>query len=168
MLAQRFVFRTSIFPFDIRSLGSCLVTSTFDFFCQCQPVWRGEYCEEKVNYCANVSCLNGGVCRALVGNYRCECLGDSYSGRHCENTASRTALYGAVSRSMAYVAIVAMSGAGAFIVVMDALKYVFNIDPVRPERKRRPKQEQRKTQRKAVAVAIHYFYVHAEESALDD
>ncbi len=64
------------------------VTNT-TFNCICVFGWTGIHCETKINYCANVTCLNRGVCWPLLGDYKCECLDNSFSGRHCEITATR-------------------------------------------------------------------------------
>ena len=62
--------------------------------------------------------------------YKCECLGDSYFGQHCEATSSRTVLLQTISRSSAYIAIIAIATVAVFIVTMDVLRYGFRIDPV--------------------------------------
>jgi hypothetical protein len=93
-------------------------------------------CEIKFGFCFNVPCQNNGVCRPLLLNYRCECLGDSYSDRHCEITATKIIIYKIVSKSFAYVAIIAIVSVAMFIVIMDILKYCFGIDPVDEERER--------------------------------
>ena len=114
-----------------------------------------------INYCANVTCLNQGVCRPSLLNYTCECLGESYSGRHCEILARKTAIFKTVSRSCAAVAIVAIGLVGLFVVAMDVLKYGFRIDPVGEESKHATPGEQPK---KAV-VAIRFVYVNASDTA---
>jgi hypothetical protein len=83
-----------------------------------------------INYCQTGTCLNRGVCQPLLLNYTCECLGDSYSGRYCQNTSSRTVLFEIVAKSFAYIAILAMISVAMFVFIMDILKYYFGIDPV--------------------------------------
>lgn len=124
------------------------------YACQCQSGWQGDRCEQKVNYCDSEKCVNNGVCRALLGNYTCECLGDSYSGRHCEHTDRRIAIYRTLSKSFAAVAIGAMSAVAIFILVMDILKYGFGIDPV--QSKIRPN---RKIPKKKTFHITRYVYV---------
>ena len=121
----------------------------------CLLNWQGLHCETPVNYCSNVTCLNNGVCRLSSQNYTCECLGDSYSGRHCEVKASQLAVRQAVSRSFAYVAICALIIVGIFVVVMDVLKYFFGIDPARDDRER----EQKQTKKVKEHTAIRFIYV---------
>ena len=72
----------------------------------------------------------------MLLDYKCECLGDSYSGRHCEITSSRILILRAVSKSFAFIAIIAMVSVAAFIIVMDILTYCFGIDLTRAERHR--------------------------------
>jgi hypothetical protein len=91
-------------------------------------------------------------------NYTCECLGDSYSGRHCEITNSGTVIRQMVSKSFSFIAIFALVIVAAFIVIMDILKYCFGIDPVHEERER----IRRKKQVVKCKPAIQRFvYVHA-------
>jgi hypothetical protein len=80
-----------------------------------------------------VECLNNGVCRPLFLNYSCECLGTSYSGRHCEIVARSTAIRRIVSKSFGYVGITCLVVTAAFFVIMDILKYCFGIDPTKYE-----------------------------------
>ena len=92
--------------------------------------------------------MNNGVCRPLLHNYTCECLGNSYYGRHCEITTKKIVIYKIVSKSVAYVAILAMTMAAMFVVIMDILKYCFGIDLTREdlERYRREKQAKKRKQ----------------------
>ena len=131
--------------------GVCNETSSTTFSCSCQPGWISVHCEEKINYCENITCLNNGVCRPLFLNFTCECLGTSFSGRYCEITATKTVVLRAVSRSFAYIAILCLLGAVLFIVVMDVLKYGFRIDPTRNERER-IRRAKRAKRRKAPPV----------------
>jgi hypothetical protein len=134
------------------------VTNT-TFNCTCTFGWTGIHCQTKINYCKNVTCLNNGVCRPLLGDYKCECLGDSFSGRHCEITANDILVRQAVSKSLSFVAILAGSSVIGFIVIMDVLKYGFGIDPVHDERERlRRKRRATKIKR---PVIVKYTYVNA-------
>ena len=89
------------------------------------------------------------MCRPLFLNYSCECLGDSYSGRHCEITSTKIMMFQTISKSFAYIAIIALSIVVMFIVIMDILKYCFGIDPTceELERLRREKEKSREIQR---------------------
>lgn len=100
------------------------------FNCTCTFGWEGSHCQTKVNYCEHIRCLNNGVCRPLFRNYTCECLAGSYYGLHCEITTTRIIIYQIVSKSFAYIAIIAMTSVSTFIIVMDILKYYFGIDPI--------------------------------------
>ena len=139
-------------------LGTCNETSHTTFVCQCSSHWHGTHCEIPVNYCRNVTCRNNGVCRALVANYTCECLGSGYSGRHCDVSSGALVLRRTISRSLGYIAIVAISLLAIFIVAMDVLRYCFGIDSIRRERRRTRRQQQIVKKRKH-RVAIRYIYI---------
>jgi hypothetical protein len=134
--------------------GTCNETSPSTAVCSCVSGWQGARCETQVNFCANVSCLNNGVCRASLLNYTCQCLGESFSGRHCEIKASETVAHQKVSRSFAYVAIIALGLMMSFIVMLDVLKYGFGIDPVTEDEKRKIRK------RRNPPVAIRFVYVN--------
>ena len=111
-----------------------------------------------INYCINVTCQNRGVCRPLLGTYKCECLGDSFSGRHCEITAYRITVLRTVSKSCAVIAILVLLSVVVFIVIMDILKYCFGIDPTLDELERIRRQKQVKKVRRPVVV--RHTYIH--------
>jgi hypothetical protein len=113
------------------------------------------YCEIKTNFCWNITCQNNGVCRPIVGNYTCECLGDSYFGRHCEHTTKKMVIYKIVSKSFGYVAIIAMVIVGMFIVIMDILKYCFGIDPVEEERERMRRKRVEKKRKPVIQRSVY-------------
>ncbi len=139
------------------------ITNT-TFSCVCKFGWTSIYCETKINYCDNVTCLNNGVCRPLLGDYKCECLGDSFSGSHCEITATYVVVRQIVSKSFAYIAILAGSSVITFIVIMDILKYCFGIDPAGDELQRiRRKKRAKKTKH---SIVIRYTYLHAPPAVL--
>jgi hypothetical protein len=91
-------------------------------------------------------------------NYTCECLGESYSGRHCEITTVKLKIYKIVSKSFAYIGIIALISVAMFIIIMDILKYCFGIDPVHEERKR-IRRKKRDKHRKPVIQ--RFVYVNA-------
>ncbi len=80
-----------------------------------------------------MACLNRGVCRPLFLNYTCECLGTSFSGRHCDIIATTTIIRQTVTRSFGYIAILFLVVVVSFFVIMDILKYGFGIDPTKDE-----------------------------------
>ena len=88
-------------------------------------------------------------------DYICECLGSSYSGRHCEITAPTIKIYKIISKSFAYIAILVLTSVAMFFVIMDILKYGFGIDPVREERER-VRRERRTKHRKPVIQRFTY------------
>jgi hypothetical protein len=104
--------------------------------------------------------MNNGVCRPLLLNYTCECVGDNfYSGRHCEISATKILIYKTISKSFAYVAIIAMTVVAMFVVIMDILKYFFGIDPVDEEREK-IQRAKRMIKRKRPVIQ-RFIYVNA-------
>lgn len=116
--------------------GTCLELSSTTFSCRCTPDWEGTYCEKGIDRCANITCLNNGVCRSSLLDYQCHCLTAAFSGRFCENKATDLVVKEATSKTFAYVAILAISIVVVFVIALDLLKYGFKIDPVRYKSKR--------------------------------
>lgn len=114
-------------------IGNCIETSNTSFICNCSSGWTGEHCELKENFCANVSCLNNGVCHPMFKNYSCECLKSSYSGRHCEIVESRLQTLKATSQSFSIVVIIFLLSIAGFIMTMDILSYCFGINPTKTD-----------------------------------
>ena len=119
----------------------------------------GRHCEKKVDYCANVTCKNGGLCRGLLRDYKCECVSASHSGRLCETVANSLVVRQAVSKSLSYLAILFLLLVVGLIVFMDVLTYVFHIDPVGDEHRRLQREKAQKKALKHV-VAVRYLYVN--------
>ena len=139
-------------------IGKCHEVGNSSFRCVCQVGWEGTHCQMEENYCHNATCQNRGSCRSLFRSYRCECLGHSYSGDHCEITAWKIVINQMVSKSFGYVAIIAISAVVVFIVVMDALKYGLGIDPV--ERERELHRQERRAKRRRPPVIEQFIYVN--------
>ena len=97
--------------------------------------------------------MNKGVCQPLLQNYRCLCLEGSYSNEHCEATAYQLTVRRMISRSVAYVVIIVMISTAGFIVILDILKYCFDIDP--------GKKATRLKKKKKHIIAIRFIYVNA-------
>ena len=94
-------------------------------------------------------------------NYTCECLGVSFTGRHCEIKTKKAAIRQAVSRSFVVVVLVSLGIVGAFIVAMDILKYGLGIDPVQKEDDRRRRRRQMyQRNRQALSVLVRYLYIN--------
>lgn len=117
-------------------LGTCEEVSSDEkkFICHCSEGYTGNHCEILIDYCSNVTCLNYGVCQNHRNNYRCVCISDSYSGSHCETTAQNIRISHVISKSLYYVALIAIICLFSFVLIMDILKYIFGIDPVESER----------------------------------
>jgi hypothetical protein len=124
--------------------GICNETSNTTFICLCASGWQGRNCETQINYCQNIECQNNGICRPLFLNYTCECLGISFYGRHCEIIASETVVHQRVSKSFAYIAILAMTAVAMFIFIRDVLKYCSGIDLVGKDLKRLREEKKEK------------------------
>ena len=171
MLEQRWVqmfISISHVLFLSSAIGTCNDTGNQTFHCQCPKDWEGKHCERLVDYCQNVICENNGVCRSLSGDYLCECLGDSYSGRNCEITSRHTAVYQAVSKSLGYIAILSLSTVVMFIVSLDVLKYGFGIDTVAAERKRLQRRKKLASRRRQPPVIQRFIYVNTPTTTIQE
>ncbi len=139
-------------------LGVCNETSNTTFICLCQVGWQGVYCETKINSCEHVTCLNNGVCQSSLLDYKCLCLDEYYSGRYCEITSNKILVYQIISKSFAFIAIIAMITVAMYVIVLDVLKYFFGIDPVAKELEKI--KQKNKIKRKKPPVIIRYIYVN--------
>lgn len=104
------------------------------FYCLCTPGRTGVRCEILIHNCDQNPCLNRGICQRLPLDYKCECLTSDYSGRHCEYVSTRLLIRQYISKGIGYAWILALVVTILFVMIMDALKYIFGIDPVRRER----------------------------------
>ena len=73
--------------------------------------------------------------------------------------ASKLKISQAVSRSFGYVVICALIIVAIFIVVLDVLKYVFGIDPVREELDRL--EQMKLAKRRHRPILLRFIYVNA-------
>ena len=148
-------------PDNSSSIGYCNETSNMTFVCSCTLDWDGIHCEKKVDYCQHIHCLNFGVCRSLLQNYTCECLSESYSGRHCEITAQKITIRQVISKSFAYISIIAIGTVAMFVIIMDLLKYCLGIDPVKRKLKHIPVRKRPKQ-----VVIVRFIYIDAPTSSI--
>ncbi|CAF0875504.1 unnamed protein product [Adineta steineri] len=140
--------------------GQCNETSNNTFKCTCANGWDGINCESMVNLCDSSPCMNNAVCQPTVLNYTCKCLGDNfYSGRHCEIQSKKIIIYGTISKSSSYIAILAMTIIIISVVTMDILKYCFDIDPVHKERERIRRAKRIKNRKRRVIQRCVYVNV---------
>lgn len=102
--------------------------------CQCEPGYQGTHCEHITNMCENITCQNNGKCVYSHLSWKCQCLGHFYSGMYCEQKSTSLKVRQIISKSVGYIAILAICGVVLFVIIMDVLKYVFKIDPVGPYR----------------------------------
>ncbi|CAF0838920.1 unnamed protein product [Adineta steineri] len=138
--------------------GICNETSKTEFICICSSDWQGSNCEIHMNYCQNVTCQNNGVCRSLTKNYTCECLSDSYSGRYCQIESNTLVLHQIVSKSFAFIAIIAMASVMMIVIVMDIMKYCFGIDAINKDLKRI--RQRKKVRKHKTPIVIRFIYVN--------
>jgi hypothetical protein len=65
-----------------------------------------------------------------------------------------------ISKSFAYVVIIALTSVATFIILLDVLKYCFGIDPIKDElEKKRRKKQVKKVKRRPLIQ--RFVYVHA-------
>ncbi|CAF4023989.1 unnamed protein product [Adineta steineri] len=121
-------------PFTCFDRGNCTNISSIDFKCTCDDGYQGKNCEITVDLCNNVTCQNGGVCFQTYFNYTCQCL-SGYKGLHCEIAETSAIIRTYVAKSFGYIAILMLCGLIGFLVILDALKYIFGIDPAKSQRK---------------------------------
>lgn len=138
-------------------LGTCHRNSTHDFFCECSPGWQGTHCEFKLDLCRNITCLNHGQCWNSWMNFSCVCLDDNYSGRYCEMLGNKIQLKILISKCFGWISITALSMVAGFVLVMDFLKFVLKIDPLKSDRKYLRKKFSRKPKR--MPVIQRFIYV---------
>ncbi|CAF0991866.1 unnamed protein product [Adineta steineri] len=112
--------------------GTCIERAATTFNCSCQSGWQGLYCEIKINYCENVTCFNSGICRSLLLDYTCECLSESFTGRHCEITQKTMVIHQMVSKSIGYISIIFIVG----VCIKISIKK--NSTKKRPKKAKRP------------------------------
>lgn len=103
-----------------------------------------------MNFCSNTTCENQGVCRSRSTSYQCLCLGESFSGVHCEIVSKKTKIYRITAVSFACLAMIIIISFTTFIVFMDVLKYGFGIDE--------PKTKEKKKERRFVRI-VHHKYI---------
>ncbi|CAF3746170.1 unnamed protein product [Adineta steineri] len=150
--------------------GTCIeVNSTTvnnngtNFYCNCSKSFTGVHCELKVNLCVNIKCQNHGICQTVNMSWSCICLTSLfYYGNYCEIETSALKVKQALSKSFASVAITVLVLTCSFVIIMDVLKYVFKIDPIKAERLKQlqaKKSAKSKSKPKARNVAVRFQYV---------
>ena len=73
-------------------------------------------------------------------------------------------LLSVASKSVAYIAIIAIVSVATFIVVMDILKYCFGIDPVEEERQRIRRKRWEKRRKRPVIQRFTYVNAPMDSS----
>nr|XP_061780925.1 EGF-like repeat and discoidin I-like domain-containing protein 3 isoform X4 [Nerophis lumbriciformis] len=54
-----------------------------EYVCKCQPGFEGVHCQNNINDCARQPCQNGGTCRDLEGDFKCQCP-SPFVGKNCQ------------------------------------------------------------------------------------
>ena len=98
--------------------------------------------------------------------WKCICLDSTfYYGSYCQFQTNALQIRKALSKSFASVAITAIIVTCSFVILMDILKYVFHIDPVKTERQKLHRKQEQEQQAKRTArqdvpkVAIRFQYI---------
>ena len=96
----------------------------------------------------------------MIGHRRCECLGEEFfSGQQCQMIEEKYRQLRILSISSASISIVVIVSLIVFVLMMDVLKYVFGIDPIKEEIPRIRKEKRRHQ--------IHrVFYVHYSDTII--
>lgn len=105
-----------------------LNNNNVEFKCNCQPGFEGLFCETNTA-CHNVTCLNNGNCiDGINNNYTCLCP-MYYSGTFCETKDEDLTVLENVSASISVAGIVSLGSWILFILLLDASRYIFQIEP---------------------------------------
>jgi hypothetical protein len=96
--------------------------------CSCQSGFEGNHCEINIDDCRDHKCQNGGQCEDLINNHRCICL-SYYYGDNCEFKNQQLVIKENVSRSFSVFAIFFIIFTYGFFMSLDALRFVFRIEP---------------------------------------
>jgi hypothetical protein len=113
--------------------NKCINNSTCNQFgkmynCSCPTGFEGYHCEFNIDDCVENICQNGGQCEDLINAYKCNCL-SYFSGEHCEIKNQELVIKENVSRSFSVFAICFIIFTFGFFVSLDALRFVFKIEP---------------------------------------
>ena len=115
------------------------------------------HCQTRANLCRNVTCENNGVCRAVLRNYTCDCLGDIFSGRHCEIASTAATVLKIVAKTLGFVAIISLVTVVVFVNVMDMMKYWLGIDATAAEIQEIRKEKAKKKAKPDSGVRFTYI-----------
>nr|KAF6460308.1 FAT atypical cadherin 1 [Molossus molossus] len=63
--------------------GMCSLSPAGGYYCKCNALYVGTYCEVSVNPCSSNPCLYGGTCLVDSGDFVCQCRG-LYTGQRCQ------------------------------------------------------------------------------------
>jgi hypothetical protein len=95
--------------------------------------------------------------------WKCICLDPTYYyGNYCQFETNTLQVRKVLSRSFASIAITVLVFTCSFILLMDILKYVFHVDPVKTESEKSQKQKEegkRAVKSNVPKVAIRFQYI---------
>jgi hypothetical protein len=144
---------------EIASLNNKTISN-----CTCERGYDGAHCELLEDMCVNITCQNKGVCISTYLSWSCRCLAAYFYGNYCEYQSTEFVVKQVLSKSFASVAITAIIAVFLFVIIMDILKLVFQIDPVDRERQimeseRRKRRLNKKEKKKPRKTALKLFYI---------
>ncbi|KXJ10459.1 Sushi, von Willebrand factor type A, EGF and pentraxin domain-containing protein 1 [Exaiptasia diaphana] len=70
--------------------GVCIGKHAAGYWCDCQPGYGGENCQNKIDFCGKNPCQNDGTCIRTDIYYSCKCK-NGFSGDNCENNIDECA-----------------------------------------------------------------------------
>ena len=91
----------------------------------------------------------------MLRNYTCDCLGDSFSGRHCEIASTAATVLKIVAKTLGFVAIISLVTVVVFVNGMDIMKYWLGIDATAAEIQEIRKEKAKKKSETWFGRALH-------------
>jgi hypothetical protein len=103
--------------------GLCIeVNNTNGFICNCSQLYKGDYCETKIDLCQNETCSKHGNCVDLGNSTKCDCF-NLYLGDLCQTESNELVRVKTVISMASVIAIVTIILFYSYFVVMDFFKY---------------------------------------------
>ena len=103
------------------------IENPMEFTCTCMENFVGLFCENNI-ICDNVTCENGGYCKADYFDFTCECP-TYYSGKYCEVKNTDLIVLESVSTSVSVVGTISIIIWLLFLIGMDMSRFLFKIEP---------------------------------------
>jgi len=104
--------------------ATCLYVNTTSFECKCPSngLYYGEYCENRINLCENVTCSNHGFCFLNQTQTKCKCF-TGYSGDKCDLESNFVKVIRYVQWTSTIICIICIITFWTLIVGNDVLNY---------------------------------------------